>query len=640
MPAFTSEARTANLRDRLAGIGTRATSSKPGESLLTSIALHALVRNRQGKDLTPIESLTMGLFDKIAADDKELDAYAEIISDARKQAKSSKSTSGWLTTSTIALQDDEPYTMEHFQSDFTAVAKEITDRPNSRIVDPANPNTLDADNKIFEDAVEQTGRGTTVFWSDAETSDDPETENKAQSKEAGKDEIYWSLASGADTYDQLTKEQVTDEFGSVEKGTWREFPSKIILFDGMVSSVLSAHIVCWEADHSNSEWYNTLILVSRLISQKSSEMAKITGDERWDELIGQLRGYNMRQEVLMWIQLVSDLIANFMELVRNDDDKVAEHCLAWNLPALNQLYSANENYDEGIDFDGGGGGRHMLYVGRVPGANDADNGQPRFTSSQSQLGSWTNVEKADWKAFNRITMTADASGSLRYVASRPSDDGIILVPSMRGAMSSKPRLGNFTTPTRPAVATTSDGLHIVYRGHDRHIHATHQGAGGQWNYEFLGENIWTRITPGLCAFKDGLFCVYYGEDGDYYWGCAFPPALCSYGDNIYMFYTERSELFVRLSIIPESFFRSSQGGHIGNHDLHSYLSAGGMSATVWNDKIYVANRRVDNTKVDVNLFDTDKKTLEGVTLNEMACGDPQLCVVNQQLRVLYYNRVN
>ncbi|KAK7960544.1 hypothetical protein PG988_011758 [Apiospora saccharicola] len=66
-----------------------------------------------------------------------------------------------------------------------------------------------------------------------------------------KDEIYWSLSAGVGTYDQLTRKQVTDEFGSIVEGSWPSFP---------------------------------------------------------------LPGYDMRQEVLFWIQIVADAIANFLDI--------------------------------------------------------------------------------------------------------------------------------------------------------------------------------------------------------------------------------------------------------------------------------------------------------------------------------------
>jgi hypothetical protein len=407
MPTLsTSEDRINRLQAKLQGRNSRTASGQPEEvSIFTSIALHALGRQRRGKTpLSKLEALTVGLLNVIADSDQELNAYVDAVSSTRRSGIQG----GWLTPATLSLGEDEPYTKEHFQKDISSMGTRMGINGESpqfpaycRMIDPVTDEYIGHVNASFDAAVQETGRSVTVFWSDPKVSENGKNALNAsstriklqplrfkchkESGELGKDEIYWSLASGADTGDQLGEKQVTTETGSVQTGKLYHFPSGYILFDGQIMQALSAHIVCWEADHSNSAWYDKLIRVSREISSLASEMSVITGDQGWDELIGLIPGYDMRQEILFWIENIASFIANMLDIFRNHDDKVAEAHLVWNRKALECMFPLDMSstgggmfppslgpilqamFGEGlhVPFNGGGGGNHTLVIGRV-----------------------------------------------------------------------------------------------------------------------------------------------------------------------------------------------------------------------------------------------------------------------------------
>ena len=89
-------------------------------------------------------------------------------------------------------------------------------------------------------------------------------------------------------------------------------------------------------------------------------MSVITGDPLLNELIGFIPGFSQLQEVLFWMQQVSKLIGDFLQLFRNEDDKVAEVYLAWNVAALDDLLASNAKNGIGVEFNGGSGGHHRL----------------------------------------------------------------------------------------------------------------------------------------------------------------------------------------------------------------------------------------------------------------------------------------
>jgi hypothetical protein len=105
---------------------------------------------------------------------------------------------------------------------------------------------------------------------------------------------------------------------------------------------------------------------SRTRFEKLSNYASISiillfslGNRNWDYLVGLIPGpIRDLSEVAMWLETISTLIAAFLDLFRNKDDKVKENSYGysreWPLKAVPE-----ERY-LGYDFDGGGGG-HFLF---------------------------------------------------------------------------------------------------------------------------------------------------------------------------------------------------------------------------------------------------------------------------------------
>ncbi|SCV58782.1 uncharacterized protein FFB14_15826 [Fusarium fujikuroi] len=663
-PLKASRERIDRLRSLLQPAASSTTSSRASghekSNLLTSIALHALVRTRRGETLTSVEKMMSGLYEAAVDDEAELDAYVEVVISAKKQSRATGSTSpGSLVPSIAALGDDEPYTMEQLKKDFADAFQSRPDRPNCRIIDPGNPSVMNGDTTAFDEAVAETGRGVTVFWSEppaaasgdtaqARVAGPPDSHHVElrpssfhcirRSGEVGKDEIYWSLAAGADTFDQLTQKQVTDEFGSIVAGSWPSFPANVKLFDGVVENVLAAHIVCWEADHSNSAWYNKLIEVSRAISRKSSEMSVITGDSNWDELIGQLPGYSMRQEVLFWVQIVADAIANFLDLFRNDDDKVKEHYLAWNIDALNQMYRTDRGeYHIGVMFDGGGGGKHELFINRYP-AGDATAGKFKSMISRSPQTTWSSPSPMEMSNLVGASITHyEIKDKFWGATSRQPDSALIVSPELyiENHRQEEHVVPGHTCTTLPALVSTREGLHVVYAGTDQNMHTLYCSASDTtWTHTPMSGKM-SAIGPALGVLNDVPVCIHYGLDGRFHYdrfrhgswmdGCALnlpagkqTPTLCAYRGSLYILYTDREErlrvavLRSRHLIIPSA--------DIEDYGLDPHLTRWPPAAAVWNDTIYVAYGAIqdseNNGRIYICSLDVDNRSLRELHMPE------------------------
>lgn len=354
--------------------------------------MHGISRRSKGaKDLTEIEKIGVRFFEAIADNKDELMAYGEICAAAKASCRSGGFfSSANIPSSIMALSDDTPYTSERFMADVKELAIGTLQQPHIRAVTPEQTKqdgTIET-TEAFTQAARELGRGVTVFTG---SKDSKETDRKDEylskldrpgpsgkikfpvkiepelfkcyrkSGEVGKDEIYFTWGFGGDGGEEVAHR--TPEFGSVVSGTQRPFPKTTPVFLGWVENACAGHIICWEADHSTSDWYNKLIKVMREVANHSSYLSVSVGDANWDFLIGLIPGpIGEFGEIGFWLENIANLIANFLEIFRNKDDKVMEHSYAYGRDYLLE-YMPDGRY-VGYDFDGGSGG-HFLFSATI-----------------------------------------------------------------------------------------------------------------------------------------------------------------------------------------------------------------------------------------------------------------------------------
>jgi hypothetical protein len=146
----------------------------------------------------------------------------------------------------------------------------------------------------------------------------------------------------------------------VVTGTRREFPDDSPnLHHGRVTKAVCGTVICWEADQSSSDWYDKLTQAMNELSRLAKSLAHDVSDKPLNELIGQMPGFSQYATMVFWIENVAMVIGAFLDLFRNQDDKVAEHNYGFNreFPRTFQHPDAYFNFS----FDGGSGGNFSLF---------------------------------------------------------------------------------------------------------------------------------------------------------------------------------------------------------------------------------------------------------------------------------------
>ncbi|RGP68836.1 hypothetical protein FSPOR_5042 [Fusarium sporotrichioides] len=347
---------------------------KPGSNLLLASALHGIARRGKGYDLTELEQLASRPFMAMTESDDEIAALGQICSEAKAAARSRSFAAFNAPSGIMSMPDDAPLTREQFNDYVRELGEETVLQPHIRAVssDQIQADGTIASTEAFATASLELGRGATMFVDPPSEETDVADTGYAhvwlkpeifkcyrKSGEWGNDEIYFSWGWGDDQNHGISHK--TPEFGSVVTGTIKNFPSDSPdLHRGNVSKVVCGTVICWEADHSSSEWYDKLILAMRELSSLAKSLAHDVGDDTLNALIGLLPGFSEYSDMMFWIENIAMVIGAFLELFRNKDDKVAEHNYGFNREFLRKLQRPDTFLN--LSFNGGSGGEFSLFA--------------------------------------------------------------------------------------------------------------------------------------------------------------------------------------------------------------------------------------------------------------------------------------
>ncbi|KAF5855992.1 hypothetical protein ETB97_008111 [Aspergillus alliaceus] len=661
MAAVTAEGRIARFQRILSPEATTRTAINPGSNLLLGVAVHGLARSSKGHTLTELEEAAVGPFRALADTDEEFASYAGIA----RQAKSTPQASDRIPSCIMNLVEDEPYTRERFRTDMALLQKSVVDQPHIRLVGPEQfkSGALDAD-EAFNSALARTGRGVTVHLgkrsnpqgeSVGGTDEVHEPTNyrlriyadrfkcHRASNEAGKDEVYWTMSSGADSGDKYVSR--THEFGSLREGDVRKFPSRgpnSYLFRGMLQNLVASTVTCWEADHSNSGWYDRLVRTLEATAVTSSQFTMYTGWKVADELIGLIPGADLANEVLFWIELISSLVSELLKIFKNEDDLIKQHDFAWNLGALEALF--DNGAEASYMFDGGSGGKLQLWLSREIGPSDVENGFIEVVSAQAPAGggrlpiNWMAPKSKGVQLIEGLSGTAESTFSPYFCYRNPRTNQLMY---SRG-LGFEPKVhGSHMTIGRPALVPfgSGDTLHIAYTGLNGEIYHLTQGLRG-WYSARVG-TMTTGLAPGLCAAGNYIICFVWGEDDRFYYAYKKENLPLPWSDWI------RIDNIQAVPQIPA--ISGADSGHVGwwwktnddrvcfaripvedlveeTREIRSFTAvqrtaSSNITALVWAG-IYLAAYRQDGT---VHLLAYDgSPPIQNQNTGLKACGDPTL----------------
>lgn len=369
----TPEERLEKLRATLSGAraetrsGRRICLNRPA-NLLYGVALHAAARLDKGLPLTDLEERMIGLVSELVPEKDEIAALGRVYREA-----TARGAIDVLPEQITSRPLEVGYSFADLKADMPAIVEALRAQPNVNIVDlskrdPAQP--IDSDEFIA--ALAEYGGGVTVLTSSGgnDTQAGPlgpqpgqggtvnvkmllnKFQCNRESGESGRDEIYWGLSAGADTTGK--RSSTTREYGSISTGSWATFDNATQLFNGNVRKHLTIEIECWEADASPGSWYtglrSGLADIAEYAIDKAVAMTE-AGDNETAKGAAVVALFAIGLGILNWL----------LGFFTNDDDLVCRRTLGYDLAAL-RSFSAKPGGIDWWDFDGGGGGRHRLYI--------------------------------------------------------------------------------------------------------------------------------------------------------------------------------------------------------------------------------------------------------------------------------------
>ncbi|KAG5655329.1 hypothetical protein KAF25_010481 [Fusarium avenaceum] len=330
--AITSEARIHRFNEWLQAKSTpqKAAGLKPGSNLLLATALHGLARRSKGHELTEIEKWASGPFAAMAESEEELNTntLGQICCEAKSAVRSRSFAAFNAPAGIMGLSEDDPVSRDQFNEHVRKHGVETVQQPHIRVVraDAVGPDGSIPETEEFASATSSLGRGLTMFIEpESETSNQTQTnwtyylklqasifKCYRRSNEWGKDEVYFTWGFGNDSRGQ--NHHRTPEFGSVVTGTVRNFPSNTILNEGWISKCMVGTVVCWEADHSDSEWYRKLNAAMEHAAKLAADLSFDFGSDAMNELIGQLPGFSQYADMMFWIENIAMIVQGITKI--------------------------------------------------------------------------------------------------------------------------------------------------------------------------------------------------------------------------------------------------------------------------------------------------------------------------------------
>ncbi|KAH8689298.1 hypothetical protein BGW36DRAFT_273885, partial [Talaromyces proteolyticus] len=241
------------------------------------------------------------------------------------------------------LSDDNPLTREMFNEEVRRLGAETVLQPHIRSIRPDQvmPDGEIPESEEYASASQSLGRGLTMFVDPGESTQDVKNAVSAayvelrpkifkcyrRSGELGKDEVYFTWGFGGDNGEESWHK--TEEFGSVVKDIVLDFPNPPHLFKGWIQKCLAGTMICWEADHSSSEWREKVKLAMSELARMARNLSIDVGNDSLNELIGLLPGFSEYSDMTFWIENIATLISALLDWLKNKDDKVKENNYGW-----------------------------------------------------------------------------------------------------------------------------------------------------------------------------------------------------------------------------------------------------------------------------------------------------------------------
>ncbi|MGW7328414.1 hypothetical protein ACWGIU_07335 [Streptomyces sp. NPDC054840] len=540
------------VRDLLRGTGSRADSKwvrglRQGRqsNVLFAVALRAAERRAQGRTLTDLEKSALDLLCSVMSDAEVEAAGAEY-----RQALADLGELPLLPTVVTSKPLTEGFSVQDFKAHVPAMVAAIKGRANCAAVDI---DTLAAggaiDSPAFTAAVEDTGFGSTVLCGalpegDA-IPDAPSYTAKLQFESftcrkevgdgaSGRDEIYWTSGFRSDKSEGGSYQ--SEEFGAVEKGDARDFnSSNKVVFNALAGEFVFGVVSVWEADHSNSEWYDKL----------HDALNEWLNQPIWVDIVLEFGSFGKKADwVLAIVDVAIQLFVDLKEAFRNKDDLSCERAIFMDRHALATMYHRKDSF-----WEFNGDGHHTLrvkYAGDKPkfpvGALEYVTVRADVPSVPVSLG-WKSTAPAALAVFE---------GKLHCCYVRDSDNDALMwsVRDSDGSWAKPQQLHGIYSNHQPALTVFQGRLWLAHTNLSGRAHVMPYTTAGGWDY-YNNHDVpgYTNKAPALtpqgdqlrCAFRnadDGWLLMRHANDGkhwfredNWFWNMTEAPSMTTSADN-------------------------------------------------------------------------------------------------------------
>ncbi|MEU8137791.1 hypothetical protein [Streptodolium elevatio] len=420
-------------------------------NLLFAVALRAADRSPAAR--TPLERDLLDIVgavmtaDELAAAARE---YAAAVADLGEVPL--------LPTAVTAMPPSQGFGYDDLVARLPAMRAENAGRANCAVVDVAEAaKGAPIDSPEFNAAVEDTGFGITMLSGpppapEADKDDylyygKFEFDRFTCRKEvgdglSGRDEIYWTAAARSDLVTGRTYQ--SDEFGAVEEGDTRGFTGDDrVVFDGLADNFVAITVQVWEADHSNSAWYDALHYGLNAWLNKPV----------WQDIALSIADGPPGMDV---VEAFGKLFVMLKEAFRNKDDLSCCRSFVFDRAALRAMERLGT-----VEWQFNGDGHHTLRV--------------KYSSRPP----------------------ASTAGVLEYLTARGRDNATLSAPVPLGWRSATPA----------ALAVFQDELHCAYaRPGDFALMWSRRDANGRWNRpQRIDDTFISLHGPALTVWQDKLW---------------------------------------------------------------------------------------------------------------------------------------
>ncbi len=519
---MTSEQRLERLRGMLTGEirsplapGGVSRQGQTRSNLLTAVALHAAGRFWKGEPATELEGRLLTLMRSEISDD-EIKGIGALY----RFAVTYSAEPLLLPESVTSLPVTSGYNWADLQKDFRPMLEEMLARPNVVVVDRATVAAgAEIDSPSFVESLKDYGGGVVMLGrtgSQAAAAAGDTTSEAAGERAAppfpikleadsfhvlrvvgdqggGKDEIYWCSSSGSDKVAGPSFH--SQEFGKVQRGQTHTFSAgKRILFEGQVGDWLILQLFCFEADQSNSDWYDAL-------HRQLRDLSKYIFENPAFQIGSQLPGGDLAG----WLADINTLGVILMTYLRNEDD------LSCSRPFYLDRYDLALLADRGsVDWHFNGIGHHVLKVKYAsPQKIPFPVGSLEYVVRSAST--WGNRITLDWQS---ITPPALASyrGKLYVLFNRP-DKALMWAYLDNGVWSAPRQVNSEYSDIACSLAVFQDKLWCVHTGTDDTVgYFTFNGS--SWSPRARIHGFGSRLAPALAVYQNKLWLTHIGSAGD------------------------------------------------------------------------------------------------------------------------------